>query len=139
MEKALTITFTIIIIIGLLFGVAYGVVRGLHWLSTQSPAIPIFVSPYPRITIPDNPNYDCDDATLTMVEWAESKGYSYKIIAGSPEVIDETFDQFSHVWILIEMQGKWIAYDWGDPYSDKQHYEGYIISKAELLKAVEAD
>jgi len=95
------------------------------------------------IFLPDapqpSPTYDCDDNTLYLYHHFHNLGFEVKPIVGNLSMTNETFKQSNHVWILVKIGDEYIPYDWGGPYIDKQHYEGYFISYKLLLKAVERD
>ncbi len=92
----------------------------------------------PRVKAP-SATYDCDDATLDMYQDFESRGIQATPIVGNLNTDNETFDECDHVWLLVQSGDKEIAYDWGLPRFDKQHYEGYVVSVDYLLQAVAAD
>jgi phage shock protein PspC (stress-responsive transcriptional regulator) len=100
---------------------------------------------FPDIPFPsDISGWDCDDSALYMYHyiidnWPEDKPW---IVIGDLEKSNENIVrlEFDHVWIVIEVrEGYCIAYDWGKPYFDEQHYEGCPITYDELLEAVEYD
>jgi hypothetical protein len=70
--------------------------------------------------------YDCDDATLAMYRYLQS-------ISG------EGFADCNHVWLLVKADTREIAFDWGTPRFDRQHYEGYPGSLDYLISAVDED
>ena len=92
----------------------------------------------PRVKAP-SATYDCDDATLDMYREFQSRGIQAMPIVGNLNTDNETFDECDHVWLLVQSGDKEIAYDWGLPRFDKQHYEGYVVSLDYLLEAVAAD
>jgi hypothetical protein len=51
----------------------------------------------------------------------------------------EAYMESNHVWLLVKSGDGDIAFDWGTPRFDRQHYEGYIISLDTLLEAVAQD
>ena len=79
--------------------------------------------------------YDCDDAALAIVKECEAHNLGYQIVVGNLDMENEKPYEVNHVWVIVEG----VAVDWGYPCFDKQHYEGYIISKEELLQEVEGD
>jgi hypothetical protein len=83
--------------------------------------------------------YDCDDATLDMYQQFKARGIETTPIVGNLNMSNETYEQSDHVWLLVKSGDKEIAYDWGIPRFDRQHYEGYTISLDYLLYAVAAD
>ncbi|MBA7502829.1 hypothetical protein ES706_01426 [subsurface metagenome] len=85
--------------------------------------------------------FDCDDATLNTYHYFTDKGYPCKIYAGNLELENERFDQCNHVWLLVDVNkdGQYVAYDWGQPQYDAQHYFGYEQTYKQLVKAMKAD
>jgi hypothetical protein len=83
--------------------------------------------------------YDCDDGTLDMYHYFNNLGLETIPVVGNLELTGERFTQSDHVWLMVRSGDKLIAYDWGKPRFDKQHYEGYKISLDYLLYAVEQD
>ncbi len=86
-----------------------------------------------------SPDFDCDDGTLDMYRHFESLGIESKPIVGNLDVAGEEYLECDHVWLLVKSGDKEIAYDWGVPRFDRQHYEGYIISLDYLKYAVAED
>ena len=93
---------------------------------------------YPDVPEP-GPTFDCDDGTLYMYRYFQSLGIESTPILGNLYAEGEDFLECNHVWLLVESGGKNIAYDWGEPRFDKQHYEGYVINLEYLLYAVADD
>ena len=93
---------------------------------------------FPRISEP-SPAFDCDDATLAMYRYFQSLGIESTPIVGNLDLEGEDYDKSNHVWLLVKSGDKEIAYDWGLPRFDRQHYEGYTISLDYLLYAVNED
>jgi len=93
---------------------------------------------FPHVREP-SPSYDCDDATLDMYRQFQSAGIEATPIVGNLDLENESYEQSNHVWLLVKSGDKEIAYDWGTPRFDRQHYEGYTISLDCLLAAVQAD
>lgn len=100
----------------------------------------IRVSPiiFPDVGEPSG-TYDCDDETLDMYLHFEKLGIRSVPIVGNLETNNETYSQSNHVWLLVSLGGWQIAYDWGTPRFDKQHYEGYKISLDYLIYVVRQD
>jgi len=101
---------------------------------------------FPRlsaIALPDIPpassTFDCDDATLAMYHYFESVGIESTPIIGNLKMDGEAYMESNHVWLLVKLGDREIAYDWGTPRFDRQHYEGYRISLDFLLSAVAQD
>ena len=95
------------------------------------------------VLLPDVPSasvsYDCDDASLAMYRHFASVGLSARLVAGNLEKDGEDYEDADHVWLLVNVLGREIAWDWGLPRFDAQHYEGYELSLDDLLTAVAAD
>jgi len=83
--------------------------------------------------------FDCDDGALAMYRHFRSVGFSVQPIIGDLERDDEAYGASDHVWLLVNVMGREIAWDWGLPRFDRQHYEGYPITIDDLLAAVAAD
>jgi len=88
--------------------------------------------------------FDCDDSALYMYYYFRNMGYEVKIITGNLDLVGESFLQCNHVWVWVKSGGYDYAYDWGhycDYYTDAQHqhYEGYELSFAFLVSAVQVD
>jgi hypothetical protein len=83
--------------------------------------------------------YDCDDETLDMYRHFERLGIEATPVVGNLEMTGESFTQSNHVWLVVKSGDKQIAYDWGTPRFDKQHYEGFKINLDYLLYAVQQD
>jgi hypothetical protein len=93
---------------------------------------------FPRVTKP-SATFDCDDATLEMYRYFQGLGIASTPIIGNLDMDSETYGESNHVWLLVTSGDREIAYDWGTPRFDRQHYEGYTISLDYLLYAIEAD
>jgi len=83
--------------------------------------------------------FDCDDSALYMYNYFTSLGYEVTLIKGNLDLTNETLLQADHFWVWVKIKDRAVAYDWGKPYYDEQHYEGYPISYEFLLLACEAD
>jgi hypothetical protein len=93
---------------------------------------------FPAVGEPSE-TYDCDDETLDMYRQFTSRGLEAIPVVGNLEMTGEKFTQSNHVWLLVRSGEKLIAYDWGTPRFDTQHYEGYKITLDYLLYAVQQD
>jgi len=93
---------------------------------------------YPDVPEP-GPTFDCDDGTLYMYQHFQSLGIESTPILGNLYAEGEEFLECNHVWLLVKSGDKNIAYDWGEPRFDRQHYEGYAINLEYLLCAVADD
>ena len=83
--------------------------------------------------------FDCDDGTLLMYDRLSNLGIQVTPFVGNLLTTGEKYSEIDHIWILVEIGGMTIAFDWGTPRLDKQHYEGYPISYQELVEFVEQD
>lgn len=93
---------------------------------------------FPAIPGPSE-SFDCDDDTLAMYRHFQSLGIDATPIVGNLDTDGEKYMECNHVWLLVKSGGMEIAYDWGIPRFDSQHYEGYTITLDYLLHAVEQD
>ncbi|MCJ7425975.1 MAG: hypothetical protein MUO17_02380 [Dehalococcoidales bacterium] len=85
-------------------------------------------------------NFDCDDSALFLYEYFTSEGYECSIVVGNLEMQDETFFQCKHVWVMVtSSDGKNLAYDWGVPRFDQQHYHGFTLTPDQLKDIVALD
>jgi len=83
--------------------------------------------------------FDCDDGTLAMYRHFQNLGIDSTPFVGNLEMDGEEYMESNHVWLMVKTGNTKIAYDWGTPRFDRQHYEGYAISLDFLLHAVEQD
>ena len=86
-----------------------------------------------------SPTFDCDDGTLLTYRYFRSLGIESTPVVGNLKMEGEAYADSDHVWLLVESGGQTIAYDWGTPRFDVQHYEGYPISLEYLQYAVAED
>ena len=86
-----------------------------------------------------SPTFDCDDGTLDMYRHFQGLGIESTPIVGNLDMDGEEYMECNHVWLLVKSGDRDIAYDWGIPRFDRQHYEGYTISLDYLLYAVAED
>ncbi|HUT68649.1 MAG TPA: hypothetical protein VMW86_08910 [Dehalococcoidales bacterium] len=93
---------------------------------------------FPALPEP-SPNFDCDDGALDMYRHFQGMGIESVPIVGNLDMDGEEYMESNHVWLLVKSGDKEIAYDWGIPRFDRQHYEGYTISLDYLLYAVAED
>ncbi len=83
--------------------------------------------------------FDCDDGTLFMYDRLSNLGIQATPFVGNLLTTGEKYSEINHIWILVEIGGITIAFDWGTPWFDKQHYEGYPINYQELVEFVKQD
>ena len=83
--------------------------------------------------------YDCDDNTLAMYRHFEELGIESTPVVGNLDMTGESYLQSNHVWLLVGSGPNKIAYDWGTPRLDRQHYEGFKIDLDYLLYVVQQD
>jgi hypothetical protein len=84
-------------------------------------------------------DFDCDDSTLETYRYFQARGIDSTSIVGNLDMDGEGYMECNHVWLLVRSGDREIAYDWGIPRFDRQHYEGYTISLDYLLYAVAED
>jgi hypothetical protein len=84
-------------------------------------------------------SFDCDDDTLAMYRHFQGLGIDATPIIGNLDMEGEKYGECNHVWLLVKSGSREIAYDWGLPRFDSQHYEGYPITLDYLLHAVAQD
>ncbi|MDP3879864.1 MAG: hypothetical protein Q8Q07_06130 [Dehalococcoidales bacterium] len=92
-----------------------------------------FVMPRP------SPEFDCDDSALLMMERLSSLGIRSTPILGNLKMTGESYQETDHIWLLVEIAGLRIPFDWGQPHFDRQHYEGFTQTYQQLLAFVEQD
>ena len=93
---------------------------------------------FPPVPEPSE-SFDCDDSALFMYRHFQRLGIESVPIVGNLKMKGEAYLESDHVWLLVRSGDRFIAYDWGTPRFDRQHYEGYTISLEYLLYAVEQD
>ena len=93
---------------------------------------------FPDVPEP-TPTFDCDDGTLYMYQHFQNLGIEATPILGNLDIDREQYLECNHVWLLVKSGENNIAYDWGKPRFDKQHYEGYIVNLDYLMRAVADD
>ena len=92
------------------------------------------------IALPESSDtFDCDDSALVMYRHFQDLGIEAMPLVGNLKMDGEAYGDSNHVWLMVRSGGWEIAYDWGTPRLDRQHYEGYEISLGQLLAAVEQD
>lgn len=84
-------------------------------------------------------DFDCDDAVLLMHDRLSISGIDSDIMAGNMNYSGEEFKDIDHVWLLVHLLGVKIPLDWGIPNFGKQHYEGYVVDRVQLVQWVNAD
>ncbi len=93
---------------------------------------------FPHVSEP-SAAFDCDDSALETYRYFQELGIESTPIVGNLDMEGENYMECNHVWLLVKSGDREIAYDWGTPRLDRQHYEGYTISLEYLLHAVEQD
>ncbi len=86
-----------------------------------------------------SPTFDCDDGALLMLDRFSDLGIKATPIVGDLQTTGEKYQEITHVWLLVEIGGIDIAFDWGTPCLDNQHYEGYPITYDQLVEFVKQD
>jgi hypothetical protein len=92
----------------------------------------------PPVSAP-SADFDCDDSALETFRYFQDLGIESTPIVGNLDMDGEAYMECNHVWLLVRSGDREIAYDWGIPRFDRQHYEGYTISLDYLLYAVAED
>lgn len=83
--------------------------------------------------------FDCDDSTLLMLDRLSNMGISATPVLGNLKETNETYVESDHVWLIAHVADLYIVLDWGTLGFGKQYYEGYEISRSDLLGFVEQD
>ncbi len=86
-----------------------------------------------------SPEFDCDDSTLLMMERLSTLGIRSTPILGNLKKNGESYQESDHIWLLVNIAGLRIAFDWGEPRFDAQHYEGFAVTPQQLLAFVQQD
>lgn len=86
-----------------------------------------------------SPEFDCDDGTLLMMERLSTLGIKSTPILGNLKKNGESYQESDHVWLLANIAGLRIAFDWGEPRFDAQYYEGFAVTLQQLLAFVQED
>ena len=86
-----------------------------------------------------SPEFDCDDGTLLMMERLSTLGIKSTPILGSLKKNGESYQESDHIWLLADIAGLRIAFDWGEPRFGAQHYEGFAVTPQQLLIFVQQD
>jgi hypothetical protein len=84
-------------------------------------------------------SFDCDDGALPMMERLQYVGITATPVLGNLKITGEQYLETDHVWVVIEIAGRWLALDRGVFSFARQHYEGFPISRQQLLEFVAQD
>jgi hypothetical protein len=119
-----------------------GIIRIIMFLA----ACTIVLTTLPRLSTVIYPvlpaasdEFDCDDSTLSMYRHFQQLGIETIPIMGNLNMDGEEFMESDHIWLMVKSGDTAIAYDWGEPCFDGQHYEGYPVELDTLLYAVDED
>ena len=141
-EKQFIERDTLIIMILVMAPYHYGLIKIAIFLA----ACTIVVAALPRLSpviypaVPEpSEEFDCDDSTLHMYQHFQQLGIESVPVMGNLNFSGEKFMESDHVWLMVKSGDNVIAYDWGEPRFDRQHYEGYQVSLNMLLYAVAED
>ena len=122
------------------------VLRNLTKIAAFIFVVSVLCLAFPRLSsvvFPEMPepsaSFDCDDGALLMYKHFESLGIESTPIIGNLKMSGEDYMESNHVWLLVKSGDREIAYDWGTPRFDRQHYEGYPITLNYLMYAVAQD
>ena len=104
----------------------------------------VFLSPailqYGIIQTPGpSDTFDCDDSTMFTIHRLALLGIEGRPLLGNLNVEGELYWQSDHIWVVVEVFGRWVALDWGSVRFDAQHYQGYVVSHEDLVAFVEQD
>lgn len=83
--------------------------------------------------------FDCDDGTLLMMERLSTLGIRSTPILGNLKKNGESYQESDHVWLLANIAGLRIPFDWGEPRFGAQYYEGFTVTLQQLLAFVQQD
>lgn len=83
--------------------------------------------------------FDCDDGVLLMLDRFTRLGIAATPVLGNLKKTGEAYMESNHVWLLVETGRILIPFDWGSQRLSGQYYEGYSLTRAELLFFVEQD
>lgn len=86
-----------------------------------------------------SPEFDCDDSTLLMMERLSAIGISSTPVLGNLKKNGESYLESDHIWLLVNIAGLRIAFDWGKPRFGAQYYEGFTVTHQQLLAFVQQD
>ncbi|MDO8491247.1 MAG: hypothetical protein Q7T04_04445 [Dehalococcoidia bacterium] len=84
-------------------------------------------------------NFDCDDSTLFMAQRLSRIGIEATPMLGKLTATGETYSESDHVWVMANILGLRIPFDWGNLQFDSQHFEGHPLTGRQLLRFVEQD
>lgn len=84
-------------------------------------------------------DFDCDDATLFMYRRFSELAINIEPIVGDLNLTGEKYEEISHIWLLVNVAGVKIPFDWGSFWLDRQHFEGYTVSYDSLQMFVQQD
>jgi len=83
--------------------------------------------------------FDCDDSTLLMLDRLTALGISATPVLGNLKKTGESYLESNHVWLLVQVGHLLIPFDWGTQRLGGQYYEGYSLTRSQLLFFVEQD
>ncbi len=110
------------------YNIIIGLIALLYFMGALFPATPGYSAAF-----------DCDDGAMLMYQHFNNMGYPATPFVGNLEISGESYSESNHVWLMVVIQGHKIAYDWGKPCFDSQHYEGQSITIEELQFHIEKD
>lgn len=83
--------------------------------------------------------FDCKVSTLSMYRHFTNMGFAATPVMGNLNATGERPEDSNHAWLIVNIYGKDIAYDWGHPCFDHQHYEVYPMSLENLRMQISMD
>lgn len=101
---------------------------------------PSVTAAFPTIDIPSEYGGDCKNAAVYMHTYFDRQGYEVYLVVGNLERDNETLVECNHTWVMVLLhEPYWVAYDWGNPCFDEQHYFGYKVPIESLLTIIEKE
>lgn len=86
-----------------------------------------------------SPDFDCDDSVLLMLDRFSRFGVTATPVLGNLKTTGEAYLESDHVWLLVEVGRLLIPFDWGSQRLNSQYYEGFSLTRSQLLFFVEQD
>jgi hypothetical protein len=83
--------------------------------------------------------FRCPEDTLLMVDRLNSIGIKATPVIGNLDLKGEEYSQCDHLWVLADISGLQIPLDWGYICPDRQHYEGFTVTRLQLTEFVARD
>jgi hypothetical protein len=74
-----------------------------------------------------------------MAEKLSRIGIESTAIIGNIEKTGETYLESNHIWLIVKIAGQKVAIDRACICLDRQHYEGYTLTRGQLLHFIQQD